>query len=312
MLRGFDVSFLTDWAALQAQHGISFGVARCMREFEQKDATFDANWQRMGALDNFVRMAYTFASPALGTDAVDDARLYWQYITTAGPPRPTDYFWLDLEKSALSQEDTNDWAEAWFDEFILISGYRPGIYNGGYLMNRTGIGLNERFGRLWYPRPETQYSDSWPTTFSPKLPIGASSWTDTNWGRKPDFWQSSFWFTFNGVDHDADLFDGTLEQLQALNKEPPMTTAEQDALIKRFLDTQLTRIKPVTRPDGTIDDKISVRDCLRWSYHRSTEADLVLPTAIPQDPSSLVPDAAEVEAIVARHVDPLRALLPGE
>jgi len=312
MLRGFDVSFLTDWAALKAQHGISFGVARCMREFEQKDAAFDANWQRMGDLDNFVRMAYTFASPELGTDAVDDARLYWQYITAAGPLRPSDYFWLDLEKSALSQEDTNDWAERWFDEFTLISGLLPGIYNGGYLMNRTGLGLNQRFSRLWYPRPETRYDTAWPATFTPKLPLGATSWADTNWGRPPDFWQTAFHFNVDGVDHDADVFDGTLAQLQALNQEPDMALTDAD--IKKLLDTQLPRVKPVTKDDGTVLTTISVRDCLRWGYHRATEADLVLPNVMPgpTDPDSLVPTKAEVRQIVTEAIAPLRTLLPGE
>jgi hypothetical protein len=307
MIRGFDVSFLTNWAALQAQHGISFGIARCMREPETKDAAFDANWQRMGDLDNFVRMAYAFASPALGTDAVEDARLMWQYVKAAGPLRPTDYFWLDLEKSVLTQEETNDWAERWFDEFTRISGndgysYWPGIYNGGYLMNRTGIGLDQRFGRLWYPRPETQYSDSWPTTFSPKLPIGASSWTDTNWGRKPDFWQSSFSFTFNGIDHDADLFDGTLDQLKELN----MAITSTDVTKVWSQDATITPPVELTTPDNlTWAAKSALRELLKGKYL----ADQTLPHLATADELAAVKQAVED---LAADVKALRALLPGE
>lgn len=231
MLRGFDVSFLTDWPSLQSRYGLSFGFVRCMREGEAEDVAFRAAWRQMGTLPAFVRGAYAFASPALDSDAVDDARLFWSYIRDAGAMQPTDLFCLDLEKSPLTQDETNDWAEEWFDEFVRVNraaGYAhtPGVYMGqGYLMNRTGARLNERFAWLWYPRPQTEYDTAWPASFTPRLPTGAASWADTAWGRPPEFWQTAFHWPIPGApDHDADLFAGDLAALTALNQGGSMRT----------------------------------------------------------------------------------------
>ena len=231
MLRGVDVSFLTDWPTLVARYGLSFGFVRCMRETEVEDVAFHPAWQQMGQLDGFTRGAYAFASPAGGSDAVDDARLFWAMIEAAGPLHESDLFCLDLEKSALGQDDTNDWAERWFDEFVRLNraaGYAhtPGVYMGqGYLMNRTGAHLNDRFGWLWYPRPQTSYNTTWPSSFTPRLPTGAASWADTAWGRPPEFWQTSFHWKIPGYpDHDADLFAGPLDYLTTLNQGGSMRT----------------------------------------------------------------------------------------
>jgi hypothetical protein len=232
MLRGFDVSFPTDWATLQVRYGLSFGFVRCMREGEAEDAAFRPAWQQMGELavnpdliPLFTRGAYAFASPALGSDAVDDARLFWSYIDAAGPLHETDLFCLDLEKSALTQDETNDWAERWFDEFVRLNraaghAHTPGVYMGqGYLMNRTGARLNERFGWLWYPRPQAIYDTAWPPAFAPILPTGAASWAATAWERPPEFWQTAFHWPVPGYpDHDADLFAGGLGALTTLNQ----------------------------------------------------------------------------------------------
>jgi hypothetical protein len=231
MLRGFDVSFLTDWFLLQVRNGLSFGFVRCMREGEAEDVAFRASWLKMGQLPGFTRGAYAVASPALGSDAVDDARLFWSYITAAGPLHEADLFCLDLEKSSLTQDETNDWAERWFDEFVRLdraAGYAhtPGVYMGqGYLMNRTGARLNERFAWLWYPRPQSIYDTAWPATFAPILPTGAASWADTAWGRPPEFWQTAFHWPVPGYpDHDADLYAGELDTLMSLNQGGSMRT----------------------------------------------------------------------------------------
>jgi len=225
MLRGFDVSFPTDWPALVSRYGLSFGFVRCMREGESKDVAFLPAWQQMGQIEGFTRGAYAFASPALGADAVEDARLFWSYIAAAGPLHETDLFCLDLEKSALTQDETNDWAERWFDEFVRLNraaGYAhtPGVYMGqGYLMNRTGAGLNVLFAWLWYPRPLVVYDTAWPATFAPIPPFGAASWADTAWGRPPEFWQTAFHWPVPGYpDHDADLYAAELDTLTTLNQ----------------------------------------------------------------------------------------------
>lgn len=231
MLRGFDVSFPTAWPYLAILPRVSFGFVRCMREIESEDVAFRSAWQQMATIPDFVRGAYAFASPALGSDAVDDARLFWSYIAAAGALQPTDLFVLDLEKSALGQDDTNDWAERWFDEFVRLdraAGYAhmPGVYMGqGYLMNRTGARLAERFGWLWYPRPQSAYDTAWPDAFAPRLPTGAASWADTAWERPPEFWQTAFHWKIPGYpDHDADLFAGALDDLGRLNQGGTMRT----------------------------------------------------------------------------------------
>jgi hypothetical protein len=308
LTRGFDVSFLTDWVGLQARYGISYGVARCMREGEAKDFTFDGNWARMGTLDNFVRMAYAFASPTGGSDAVDDARLFWQYLTEAGPLRTTDYFWLDLEKSALTQDATNDWAEAWFDEFVSLNraeGYRhtPGVYMGqGYLMSRTGALLNRRFGHLWYPRPEARYDNTWPAAYIPIIPTGANTWADTAWERPPILWQSSFHWAVPGYpEHDANVSPLTLDQLRTLNEVPPMAMTE-DSIAKAVWGYKLAN-----RATADPDDTSSSGGLLSYAHAGVREVEaaiLALPDAIAVRLGDIA-DPVEVRIIVREELSKL-------
>jgi len=225
MLRGFDVSHhqgAEDWPGMQLAHGISFGFAKGTQREDFRDSRFPENWAAMRVLD--ARGAYHFAEPDL--DPYDDVELFLNYVN---PTEPTDLLVLDLERSTLSQEDTSAWAQGWAQRCrSLAPAYVPGIYmGGGYLTNRTGLGLRGPFGWLWYPRYPSSLANRpvWPE-FNPPQPLDrlgyTVAWKNTAWGRMPDFWQFSATFPVEGESHDANVFGGTLTQLLDLNKEPPV------------------------------------------------------------------------------------------
>ena len=223
MIRGVDASSLVSWGL----PGLSFGFARCQRQYGQADDAFVANMQRMHDA-GIIGGGYEFALPmkdasgALLTSLPDPAaraRASWSYFTKAAL-QPTDLFALDLEISPVGQDETNAWAKAWFDEWSRVADRPPGIYLGsGYLTNRTGLGLREHgFAWLWYARPiyTGWVGDQWPSSFNPPLPKdrnGVSvSWADSAWGQPPEFWQFAF-----GNTYDGNVYNGTIDQLRSIN-----------------------------------------------------------------------------------------------
>lgn len=214
--RGADASSLVDWAALKATHGITFGFARCQRQYGQKDVTFDENIRRMHDAE-LVAGGYEFALPMdVLPDPAERARTSWQWFSGASP-NPVDLYCLDLERSPVGQELTNAWAKAWFDEWTRIADRPPGLYLGsGYLTNRTGVGLRQHgFNWLWFPRYGTRtVLSEWPEAFTPTI-VGDTTWADSAWGQPPDFWQVVDDETLHV---DGDVFNGSLIQLRRLNQ----------------------------------------------------------------------------------------------
>jgi hypothetical protein len=93
-------------------------------------------------------------------------------------------------------------------------------------------------------------------------------------------------------------------------EDMPMTTTEQDALIKRLLGTQLQRVEPT----ATGDADITVGDAIRYAYHRSSQVQAAL-AGLPDEIAAKVstgvtPD--QVRQVVIEAISPLRGLLPGE
>lgn len=307
MIRGADASSLVSWVITD----LGFGFPRCMREPESKDVAFDENLRRLhgrGAIGG----GYAFASPALGSDAVDDARLAWDYFSAADLT-PTDLFWLDLEKSVLGQDDTNDWARRWFDEWVRIADRVPGIYMGsGYLTNRTGAGLRDHgFASLWYARPlyapDWTPSGPWPTSFTPPLPRNASgdlvAWADSAWGEPPQFWQFAF-----GTTYDGNLFNGTLDQLKGLNMT--FTTADLTTMAK----TDNVFSGPPSDPkviDGT-NTKWTLDSLLKYiadnAIYKNAKATDLANLATKDDVATLQSQLAAIAADVAK----LQGVLPGQ
>jgi GH25 family lysozyme M1 (1,4-beta-N-acetylmuramidase) len=206
--------------ALQQAHGISFGACKATEAETFFDPQFSANWADLVELE-IPRIAYSFARP--DTDPRDDVEAFLTYVD---PWLPTDLLCLDLETSTLGQDETSAWAEQWALHCRqLAPGYVPGVYMGsGYLTNRTGQGLRGPFGWLWYPRYPSAFANTanWPDEFLPPPPkdrLGTTvSWANSAWGGLPDLWQFSSTFISGQGSLDANLFNGTLDELRALNQ----------------------------------------------------------------------------------------------
>ena len=212
MLRGFDVSHhqgAEDWSRWRDQYGISFGVAKATEGEGFRDDRFDQNWAGM-AKAGIVRGAYNFARP--DATPVDDVDAFLAAIDRAGGLEPTDLLVCDLEVSNLTAGQTAAWAAGWADELKRRTAGRfaPVLYCGGYMDLSAYSGLRNHFARWWYPRYAGAGS-SWPTTMTTRLPV------PNVWGRGPDFWQFSQSFAADGDPHDANVYDGTLDQLRLIN-----------------------------------------------------------------------------------------------
>jgi hypothetical protein len=145
------------------------------------------------------------------------------FTTYVGDLIDTDLLVLDLETGdQLSQAEVNAWAKAWAARITEQTGRRPVLYCGhAYMENNTGIGLNGPFSAWWYPRYPSAYADTatwpttWPTEVSPTLP------SPNAWGDPPDLWQFSQSFPTGQGPMDANLYNGTVDQLKELNMATP-------------------------------------------------------------------------------------------
>lgn len=244
MLRGLDVSHYQGtlaWAEIRPALGLSFAFAKALEAESTFDSKFRTNWAGMRGA-GLIRGAYAFARPDADPD--DDAAAFVDFVQ---PTEPTDLLVLDLEASALTGPDTAAWACAWAEAVRrLAPGYAAGLYCGGYMHLPAYAGLRAAFDYWWYPRYPTALQSSWPGSFTPVLP-------DPNeWGGPPDFWQFSATMPWDGQQFDADVFNGTLNQLKALNRRavpdtpqpaprpaPDPTPVEDDmTIIARALDTK--------------------------------------------------------------------------
>jgi GH25 family lysozyme M1 (1,4-beta-N-acetylmuramidase) len=156
-------------------------------------------------------MAYHYGHP--GKEAVASADRFLDYV---GALVPTDLLVLDLETGdGLSQVEVNRWAKVWAGRVQEVAGRKPILYCGhAYQENQTGVGLNGPFSAWWYPRYPSSLANVnvWPEAFNPTLP------SPNAWGGPPDFWQFSSTFpSIEGV-LDANVYNGTLAQLRAINQ----------------------------------------------------------------------------------------------
>jgi lysozyme len=240
VLRGFDVSHWqgsVDWADLKRRYGIAFGACKATEGVSFTDNQFKANWSRLAAID-LVRMAYHYGHPA--RDPEQSADFFLNYVATI---EPTDLLVLDLETSdGLSQASVNAWAKAWAAHVRrLAPGHSPVIYAGhSYMENDTAKGLNGPYGSWWYPRYSNAYVDtsSWPSSLTATLPSPSA------WGGPPDFWQ--FTASFLTPDHvlDANVYNGTVDQLRSLNGDDMALTDADIAKIKAMPITNTITEEP--------------------------------------------------------------------
>jgi GH25 family lysozyme M1 (1,4-beta-N-acetylmuramidase) len=159
-------------------------------------------------------MAYHYGHPA--NDAVAEADFFLNNVFLLALLEPTDLLVLDLETGdGLSQVEVNRWAKVWAGRVQEAAGRKPVLYCGhAYMENQTGVGLNGPFSAWWYPRYPSSLANEiiWPETFTPTLP------SPNAWGGPPDWWQFSS--TFPSVEGvlDANVYNGTLAQLRAINQ----------------------------------------------------------------------------------------------
>jgi GH25 family lysozyme M1 (1,4-beta-N-acetylmuramidase) len=158
-------------------------------------------------------MAYHYGHPGT-TDPVTSVELFLDFVGT--DIQPTDLFVLDLETGdGKTQAQVNAWVKAWATRVLDVTGRRPVLYCGhAYMENQTGVGLNGPFSAWWYPRYPSSLANEiiWPETFNPVMP------SPNAWGGPPDWWQFSSTFpSIEGV-LDANVYDGTLAQLRAINQ----------------------------------------------------------------------------------------------
>jgi lysozyme len=228
VLRGFDVSHhqgAVDWADLKRRYGIAFGACKATEGVSFTDNQFKANWAKLAGID-VVRMVYHYGHPA--RDPEQSADFFLDYVATIDP---TDLLVLDLETDdGLSPATVNAWAKAWAAHVRkLARGHSPVLYAGAaYMENDTAKELKGRYGSWWYPRYPKAYVDttSWPSHLTAALP------SPNAWGVPPDFWQ--FTASFLTPDHvlDANVYNGTIDQLRSLNGDDMALTDADIAKIK--------------------------------------------------------------------------------
>lgn len=207
MLRGVDVSSFQgaeNWGALKARHGLSFAFCKATEGSTWHDPYFSQNWAGIKTA-GLVRGAYHFART--NSSASAQAQRFFSIVQ----PEPGDLLALDLEVTTLGAPGTNAWAIEWADTITRLNGGRqPGIYTGSYLRNSTGTNFRKHFRFWWFPRyPSGSVTSTWPS-WNP----GANT---SYWGDDPDIWQFSGSFNLSGEQTDANLFNGTLDQLRALS-----------------------------------------------------------------------------------------------
>lgn len=312
MLRGFDVSHFqgpVDWAALEAAYGIDFGGCKATEGTSFRDSEFPVNWAKLAdlAMDvGIVRMAYHYGHPARDPD--QSAVVFLDYVHDL---EPMDLLVLDLETGdGLSQAEVNQWAKAWAAAVrALAPSHSPVLYTGhAYMENQTGVGLNGPYGSWWYARYPSSLANAviWPATFNPTLP------SPNAWGGPPDFWQYSSTFPSIGGQLDANVYNGTLDQLCNLNGG----------------DVELTDTINMKKADGTRTvagnalnlDSIPVGVALTYGAASFAYLRNVVKTLLDGLPDSLaaklgdIADPAEVKAATAAAIQEsgILGVLPGQ
>ncbi len=197
---GMDVSSYEsaiDWDAAHAA-GIEFAFIRVSDGTQYPDPMFATYWPAARAA-GVIRGAYQYFRPA--EDAVAQADLL---LTAMGPPQPGDLPpVLDLEVSGgLTTAQVDAQVQLWIDHIAAAIGRPPIVYAGLYSWPTLTGGYDVTTSPLWI----AQYTSA----ACPDIPDPWTQWL---------FWQDTDTGTVDGVagtaDHDLDVFDGTLADLQA-------------------------------------------------------------------------------------------------
>lgn len=198
-VQGIDVSHYqgtVDWNEVR-QSGHAFAFAKATQGLTVTDPEFTANWSGMQSA-GILRGAYHFYEP--GDDPTQQADFFLSVAQIEPGDLPPV---LDIEATGgQSAQTIIQGIQTWLETVEKGAGVTPILYTSPGFWN--GLGTTA-FGH--YPLWVAQYGVT-----APKLPSGWSRWT---------FWQSSQTGTVSGVNGsvDLDVFDGTLQQLQALTRK---------------------------------------------------------------------------------------------
>lgn len=122
---GSNVNGTLDWAALTAQHNLSFAAFKATEGRGFRDPLFPAAWKAIGAA-GLVRLAYHFAHPM--TDAQAQADAFLAYVRASGLT-DADLLVLDLEDTdGRPAADVAAWARDWCAAVHQAAGRAPVVY----------------------------------------------------------------------------------------------------------------------------------------------------------------------------------------
>jgi GH25 family lysozyme M1 (1,4-beta-N-acetylmuramidase) len=200
-LPGIDVSVYQgniDWNQVKAS-GIVFAIAR-VDDGTYLDTKFDQNWAGMKAA-GLIRGAYQFFEPGEDPNVLADIMINKMGPLGAGDLPPT----LDMEVTGGQSAATiTAHVHTWMDKVQAATGRVPIIYTGKYFWN-DNVGSGDFAGNpLWlaaYVSPCPSTPDAWG---------GWSMWQYNDNGAIPGI----------AGNVDVDMFNGTIEQLNALASPP--------------------------------------------------------------------------------------------
>ena len=200
-LPGIDVSVYQgniDWNQVKAA-GIVFAIAR-VSDGTYLDSKFDQNWSGMKAA-GIIRGAYQFFEPGEDPGQLADILLNKMGPLGAGDLPPT----LDVEATGGQSAATiTAHIHTWMDKVQAATGRVPLIYTGKYFWNDNVQSGDFAGNPLWlaaYVSPCPNTPDPW------------GGWT---------MWQHNDNGSYPGIGGavDVDVFNGTIDQLNALASPP--------------------------------------------------------------------------------------------
>ena len=196
---GIDVSYYQgtiDWSSVK-RSGRAFAFVRVSDGAHFKDPKFDRNWEGVSK-EGLYRGAYQYFRAS--QDPIAQAELLLDEVGALGPmdlPPALDIETLDGERGSVVASH----AQAWVDHVEAALGRKPLIYIGAGFAQQMGDPASLAAAPLWVA--------NWKAA-CPRMP---TAWNDKGW----QFWQTRVTSGVPGVrtNVDADLFNGTVEQLAA-------------------------------------------------------------------------------------------------
>lgn len=196
-VKGIDISHhqaVVNWPIMKALD-IKFVFLKASDGISYKDKCFDERWAQAKE-QGFIRGAYHFFHPNM--DPIKQAQ---HFVSAVGKIESGDLpLVMDWETTDGVPNEVDVWNGLRFlSEVERLTAVVPMIYTGPYFFNALKVGDVVHKYNLWI----AHYGVS-----APLVPEPWNTWT---------FWQTSDHFHISGMGGvDANVFNGTLEQLQSI------------------------------------------------------------------------------------------------